>query len=121
LPTKIKADKKLSTEEMLEQGIELQFKLLNGEEVLNANGESIRSWFRDGRFIPSVGIFGLFGGDAVAWQKGKEKLMLEKLKESLKAGELKKYTAEVDVKREANNKKLLEARNKKTKASTKSK
>ena len=60
-PADIKADKKQTTEEMIEHGIEQQEKLLNGEQVLNAKGEPIRSWFRDGRFVPSVGIFGLFG------------------------------------------------------------
>lgn len=111
-PDAIKADKKLTTEEMLEHGIEQQEKLLNNEEVLNNKNEPIRSWFRDGRFVPSIGIFGLFDGQAIKWNKGTEKAMLESFKKSYQAGEFAIYIKEVDKKREANNAKLLEARKK---------
>ena len=111
-PDDIKEDKKLTTEEMLEHGIEQQEKLLNDEEVLNLKGEPIRSWFRDGRFVPSIGIFGLFDGQAIPWKKGTEKAMLDSFKTSYKAGEFATYIKEVDKKREANNAKLLEARKK---------
>lgn len=120
-PADIKADKKQTTEEMLEHGIEQQEKLLNGEQVLNAKGEAIRSWFRDGRFVPSVGIFGLFDGQAIPWKKGTEKAMLDSFKTSYKSGEFATYIKEVDKKREANNAKLLEARKKIGKTVTKSK
>lgn len=120
-PADIKADKKLTTEEMLEQDIEQQEKLLNGEAVLNAKGKSIRSWFRDGRFVPSVGIFGLFEGQAIAWKKGTEKTMLEIFKKSFKEGEFASYIKVVDKKREENTAKLLEARKKIKKSSSKSK
>jgi hypothetical protein len=111
-PADIKADKKQTTEEMLEHGIEQQEKLLNGEEVLNNKGEPIRSWFRDGRFVPSVGIFGLFDGLAIKWKKGTEKAMLEEFKKSYKAGEFTDLIKAVDKKREANNAKLAEGRKK---------
>ena len=114
-PADIKADKKQSTEEMLEHGIEQQEKLLNGEQVLNAKGEVIRSWFRDGRFVPSVGIFGLFDGQAIPWKKGTEKAMLDAFKTSFKAGEFSSYIKVVDKKREENNLKLAKARSKITK------
>ena len=120
-PDDIKADKKLTTEEMLEHGIEQQEKLLNGETVLNAKGESIRSWFRDGRFVPSVGIFGLFDGQAISWKKGAEKAMLEEFKKSFEAGEFSSYIKIVDKSREANTAKLLEARKQKGKPANKSK
>ncbi len=109
-PAAIKADKKQTTEEMLEHGIEQQEKLLNGESVLNAKGEAIRSWFRDGRFVPSVGIFGLFDGQAIQWKKGTEKAMLDSFKQSFKAGEFKSYIETVDKKRQENTKKLTVAR-----------
>lgn len=109
-PDAIKADKKLTTEEMLEHGIEQQEKLLNDEEVLNAKGEPIRSWFRDGRFVPSVGIFGLFDGQAISWKKGTEKAMLDSFKTSYKAGEFASYVKVVDKKREENTAKLAKAR-----------
>ena len=111
-PADIKADKKQTTEEMIEHGIEQQEKLLNGEQVLNAKGEPIRSWFRDGRFVPSVGIFGLFDGQAISWKKGTEKAMLDSFKTSYKAGEFASYVKVVDKKREENTAKLLEARKK---------
>jgi hypothetical protein len=120
-PSDIKADKKLTTEEMLEQDIEQQEKLLNGEVVLNAKGKSIRSWFRDGRFVPSVGIFGLFEGQAIAWKKGTEKTMLEIFKKSFKEGEFASYIKVVDKKREENTAKLLEARKKIVKTEKKKK
>lgn len=113
-PADIKADKKLSTEEMLEQGIEQQEKLLNGEEVLNAKGETIRSWFRDGRFVPSIGIFGLFEGKAISWKKGTEKDMLASFKKSFEAGEFSSFIQAVDKKRLENTAKLTDARSKKT-------
>ena len=111
-PADIKADKKQTTEEMIEHGIEQQEKLLNGEQVLNAKGEPIRSWFRDGRFVPSVGIFGLFDGQAISWKKGTEKAMLDSFNTSYKAGEFSSYVKVVDKKREENTVKLLEARKK---------
>ena len=114
-PADIKADKKLSTEEMLEQGIEQQEKLLNGEEVLNAKGETIRSWFRDGRFVPSIGIFGLFQGKAISWKKGTEKDMLASFKKSFAAGEFATFVQAVDKKRLENTAKLTDARSKKSK------
>ena len=120
-PSDIKADKKLTTEEMLEHGIEQQEKLLNGEEVLNLKGEPIRSWFRDGRFVPSIGIFGLFEGQAIAWKKGTEKEILNDFKISYKAGKLSSYIKVVDKKREENTAKLLDARKKIGKTATKPK
>jgi hypothetical protein len=120
-PSAIKADKKQTTEEMLEHGIEQQEKLLNGEQVLNAKNEPIRSWFRDGRFVPSIGIFGLFDGQAIPWKKGTEKAMLDSFKSSYKAGEFKSYIKDVDTKRENNNAKLLLARKSKGKSAVKSK
>ena len=120
-PDDIKADKKLTTEEMLENGIEQQEKLLNGEEVLNNKDEPIRSWFRDGRFVPSIGIFGLFDGQAIKWTKGTQKAMLEDFKKSYQAGEFASYIKAIDKKREANTAKLLEARKKIGKTATKSK
>jgi hypothetical protein len=86
--------------------------LLNKEEVLNAKGETIRSWFRDGRFIPSIGIFGLFEGKAISWKKGTEKNMLESFKKSFEAGEFSSFIKVVDKKREENTAKLLIARSK---------
>jgi hypothetical protein len=109
-PDAIKADKKLTTEEMLEHGIEQQEKLLNNEEVLNNKNEPIRSWFRDGRFVPSIGIFGLFDGQAIKWKKGTEKAMLESFKKSYQAGEFASYIKSVDKKREENTAKLAKAR-----------
>ena len=120
-PADIKADKKQTTEEMIEHGIEQQEKLLNGEQVLNAKGEPIRSWFRDGRFVPSVGIFGLFEGQAIAWKKGTEKAMLDSFKKSFEAGDFVSYIKLVDKKREENTAKLLDARKKKQKNSSKAK
>ena len=120
-PDAIKADKKLTTEEMLENGIDQQEKLLNGEEVLNLKDEPIRSWFRDGRFVPSIGIFGLFDGQAIKWKKGTEKAMLESFKESYQAGDFASYIKAVDKKREANTAKLLEARKKIGKTASKTK
>jgi len=109
-PDAIKADKKLTTEEMLEHGIEQQEKLLNGEVVLNNKDEPIRSWFRDGRFVPSIGIFGLFDGQAIKWKKGTEKAMLESFKKSYKSGEFASYIKAVDKKREENTAKLAKER-----------
>ena len=120
-PDAIKADKKLTTEEMLENGIDQQVKLLNDEEVLNLKGEPIRSWFRDGRFVPSIGIFGLFDGQAIKWKKGTEKAMLESFKKSYEAGDFASYIKAVNKKREENTAKLLDARKKIGKTSSKSK
>jgi len=111
-PAEIKADKKLETSEMLANGIEQQEKLLNKEEVLNAKGESIRSWFRDGRFMPTVAIYGLFDGKGHQFKKGNEKEMLSAFKKAFEAGEFDSYIKEVDKKRAENTTKLIEARKK---------
>jgi ribosomal protein S19 len=105
-----KVDKKLSAEEMLKKGIEQQEKLLNGEQVLNAKGKTIRSWFRDGRFIPSVGVFGLFDGKAYSFKKGDEKEMLSGFKISFEAGEFAGYIKVLDKRREENTAKLIYAK-----------
>jgi hypothetical protein len=114
-PSTIKADKKQTTEQMLEHDIEQQEKLLNGEKLLNLKGKPIRSWFRDGRFVPSIGIFGLFDGQAISWKKGTEKAMLDSFKKSFEAGEFDSYIKIIDKKREANTAKLLDARKQKGK------
>ena len=111
-PSDIKPNKKLGTKEMLTNGIKDQLALLNGEEVLNNKGELIRSWFRDGRFMPTVGIFGLFEGKALSFKKGGEKAMLEKFEKAFESGEFDKFVKAVDIKREENTAKLLEARKK---------
>jgi hypothetical protein len=120
-PADIKADKKQTSEDMLTHDIEQQEKLLNGEAVLNGKGKTIRSWFRDGRFFPTIGIYSLFNGQAIPWKKGTEKAMLDSFKASFKAGEFASYIKEVDKKREANNAKLLDARKQKGKAPAKAK
>jgi hypothetical protein len=112
-PSDIKPNKKLGTKEMLTNGIKDQLALLNGEEVLNNKGELIRSWFRDGRFMPTVGIFGLFDGKALSFKKGGEIAMLEKFQKAFEAGEFDKMVSAVDKKREANAEKLTQARAKK--------
>jgi hypothetical protein len=112
-PSDIKPNKKLGTKEMLTNGIKDQLALLNGEEVLNNKGELIRSWFRDGRFMPTVGIFGLFDGKALSFKKGGEIAMLEKFQKAFEAGEFDKMVSAVDKKRQANAEKLTQARAKK--------
>jgi hypothetical protein len=112
-PSDIKPNKKLGTKEMLTNGIKDQLALLNGEEVLNNKGELIRSWFRDGRFMPTVGIFGLFDGKALSFKKGGEIAMLEKFQKAFEAGEFDKMVSAVDKKRVANAEKLTQARAKK--------
>ncbi|QWD78491.1 hypothetical protein [Polynucleobacter sp. MWH-Svant-W18] len=112
-PSDIKPNKKLGTKEMLTNGIKDQLALLNGEEVLNNKGELIRSWFRDGRFMPTVGIFGLFDGKALSFKKGGEIAMLEKFQKAFEAGEFDKMVSVVDKKRQANAEKLTQARAKK--------
>ena len=112
-PSDIKPNKKLGTKEMLTNGIKDQLALLNGEEVLNNKGELIRSWFRDGRFMPTVGIFGLFDGKALSFKKGGEIAMLEKFQKAFEAGEFDKMVSFVDKKRQANAEKLTQARAKK--------
>ena len=112
-PSDIKPNKKLGTKEMLTNGIKDQLALLNGEEVLNNKGELIRSWFRDGRFMPTVGIFGLFDGKALSFKKGGEIAMLEKFQKAFEAGEFDKMVSAVDKKRQVNAEKLTQARAKK--------
>ena len=120
-PEEIKADKRLTTEEMLEHDIDQQERLLNGEEILNLKKKPIRSWFRDGRFVPSVGIWGLFEGKAIPWKKGTEKDMLASFKKSFMAGDFDSYIKVVDKKREANTANLVESRKKISTSSKKSK
>ena len=112
-PSDIKPNKKLDTKEMLTNGIRDQLALLNGEEVLNNKGESIRSWFRDGRFMPTVGIFGLFDGKALSFKKGGEIAMLDKFQKAFESGEFDKMVSAVDKKRVVNAEKLIQARAKK--------
>jgi len=109
-PSEIKPDKKLETREMLEKNIADQEKLLNGEDVKNAKGETIRSWFRDGRFVPTISIFGLFGGKALPFKKGGESKMLADFKKAFNNGDFDSYISEVDKKRQENIKKLSVAR-----------
>lgn len=114
-PSDIKPNKKLDAKEMLVNGIKDQTDLLNGKEVLNPKGEVIRSWFRDGRFMPTIGNFGLFDGKALKFAKGNETAMLEEFNKAFEAGEFDKMIASVEKKREENAVKLANARAKKKK------
>lgn len=114
-PADIKPNKKLDAKEMLVSSIKDQTALLNGEEVKNAKDDPIRSWFRDGRFMPTIGNFGLFDGKALKFTKGSEKAMLDEFQKAFEAGEFDKMIVEVEKKREANAVKLANARAKKKK------
>jgi len=90
-PEIIKASKSLTPKELLQASIDKQRRLLAGEEVLGALGKPIRSWFRQGVFKPTVGVYGLFGEAAVRYKTGVEKEMLDELEISLRDGELDEY------------------------------
>jgi len=109
-PYALKPSKKQETGEMLTKNITDQEALLRGEEVMNAKGHIIRSWFRNGRFAPTIGIFGLFDGKALPFKKGTEEKMLSDFKKAYESGDFDSYIKEVDKKRQENNDKLAKAR-----------
>jgi intein-encoded DNA endonuclease-like protein len=112
----------LTVKETLERDIEKQRKLLNGTNVTNAKGKTIRSWFKkfdketngyEGEFVPFVGISALFGDNSFSYKKGEELSILDELANDLKNGGLNDQISVVE-------KKLLEA-NQKAKAKRDSK
>lgn len=116
MPVTLKPSKKLDTRDMLAKNITDQDALLRGEEVMNAKGKVIRSWFRNGRFVPTIGIFGLFDGKVFGYKKGNEAKMLADFKKGFEAGDFDSYIKAVDKKRTDNIKILLDARSKSKKS-----
>jgi hypothetical protein len=80
--------------------------------MLWRKNDSRRSWFREGLFMPSIGLFGLFEGKALSFKKGSEKVMLDSFKKSFEAKEFSSYIKIVDDKREENTIRLADARKK---------
>ena len=110
MPSEIKPNKRMSAKELLTNGIRDQLALLRGEKVINNKGELIRSWFRDDRFVPNVGIYGFFDGKALLFKKGSEKDMLEKFKKAFESGEFEELLKAIEIKRQENAEKLAKAR-----------
>lgn len=97
-----KGIKKIGVRALLEKGIKEQEQALSGINVVNKNGEPIRSWFRGGVFLPAIGNYSLFPKKEVECEAGKEKYMLTKFKENYEAGYFEEYIVEVEKKRQAN-------------------
>jgi hypothetical protein len=95
----IKAGKSMDTKALLYENISKQEKLLAGEKVTGVKGKPIRSWFKGGRFNPSVAIYSLFDGQTAKVEPGKEAECLAAFKQALIDGELDKYIALVAKKR----------------------
>jgi hypothetical protein len=65
--------KKLTTRERFERALEKQVRIANGDEILNTKGAPIRSWFKDGRFSPKIGVYSLLkSGEYISYNKGEE-------------------------------------------------
>ncbi|MBH67105.1 MAG: hypothetical protein CMM58_02010 [Rhodospirillaceae bacterium] len=106
-----KRKKRSSTEIMVRAGIQKQLNILNGNVEKGRNGKPIRSWFRDGIFIPYAGIYPLFGKDnGVSYLPGQEQEILKELIKYLDQGDLAKEIRAVEARitaaREARRKKI---------------
>ena len=95
----------LTVVETLLRDIETQRKLLKGEDLKNAKGKPLRSWFKenkaddfDGDFIPFVGITSLFGDDKFRYKNNERAEILDELQSDITAGGLKDEIAEVEKK-----------------------
>ena len=107
----VKRKKRSSTEIMIRNGIQKQLNILNGNIEKGRNGKPIRSWFRDGVFIPYAGIYPLFGKDnGVSYLPGQEREIQKELIQYLDQGDLSKEIQAVDTRitavREARRKKI---------------
>ena len=91
----------MSTKDMLLEGIKDQRnKLAEGYKDLKPKNRTM--WFKpDGRFIPLVGMYRLFGDHYVSYEEGKELYVLDKLLEAIynEDGDIKIYLDEIDEKR----------------------
>ena len=95
----VKAGKSMTTKDLLYENIAKQEKLLAGQSVTGVKGKPIRSWFKGGRFNPSVAIYSLFDGKTIKVDPGKESECLAAFKQALIDGELDKHIAEIAKKR----------------------
>ena len=91
----------VSAKDVLLEGIKNQrTKLKEDHDITNAKSKAV--WFKeDGKFIPYVGMYRLFGKKFISYEKGRESYVLDRLEESIKSGDkdIMKLLADVDAKR----------------------
>lgn len=112
-PTERRSSKRMNARTLLDKCIKEQEQLLDGVDVKGKTGVSVRSWFRDGEFLPAIGNVGLFDGKGVKIDAGEEKYVLKRFGEGLEKGDFDDLIAEVEKKRQANADRLAEVRKKK--------
>lgn len=113
MPTEKSSSKRMDPKVLLEKSIVDQERLLNGIEVKGKKGVLIRSWFRDGLFMPAIGNVSLFGGKVIRHTIGEEKDVLSDFRNDLADGIYDEYIKAAEKKRQENADKLAQVRGKK--------
>ena len=100
-PKAVKPSKGIGAKEMLKINIDKQERLLKGEVVNGVKGNPIRSWFKRGKFNPTVGIYGLFGSLGFLYKEGAELEMLKDFEAAFVDGEFDEYINNISLKKKA--------------------
>jgi hypothetical protein len=86
-PQVFKASKSLTAKDVLLAAVAKQHRILAGEAVLSAQKRTpIRSWFRNGFFKPTLGVYSLFGEGSYVCKAGEELAMLNEFETSVRKG-----------------------------------
>lgn len=97
----LKTVESVSAKDVLLDGIRNQrTKLKESHGIANAKSKTV--WFKDnGKFVPYVGMYRLFGKKFISYEKGTEGYVLDRLEESINSGDkdIMKLLADVDAKR----------------------
>jgi hypothetical protein len=91
----------VTAKDVLLEGIKNQRTILK-EDYDITNSKSKAVWFKeDGKFVPYVGMYRLFGKKFLSYEKGMESYVLDRLEESINSGDkdIMKLLADVDAKR----------------------
>jgi len=99
-PQVFKASKSLTAKDVLLKAVAKQHKILAGETVLSAQKKTpIRSWFRNGFFKPTLGVYSLFGEASYMCKAGEEPAMLAEFEASVRKGTFDDLIQEIEKKR----------------------
>jgi hypothetical protein len=114
-PVKVSPTSSNSTktiEELLEDAIQKQQRILDGGEVLGQTNKPIRNWFRKGQFKPAVSNIAFWDDKVYRVKSGDEKKVLKKFKAGYEAGEFKDILKKISKRRDEKAAALAAARKK---------
>ena len=97
-----------SIEDIIQDSIDIQKRMLNGEDVKTSGGKtSVRSWFRNGQMTVVVSNLNFFGeGLSLDMGSSTAQSVLEMFEKEFKSGDMKQYISDFSKRKDERDIKL---------------